>query len=214
MINIDEVVSSIRESITLVDAYLREKDEVRELIIKSGRDVIRESGYVITSLHSRRLEDAGKHYSAMKDKYLKVTELASKYPELRNSGLYFNIASEYVEAALYYILIKEGRLPSISDLGVDPVPYVQGLLDLVGELKRRILDLVRDDKYDEAYTLFKVAEAIYESVRTLDYPDPILPGVRRKTDVARSVTESLRTLLTDLESRRRLMESLRKCESS
>ena len=105
-------------------------------------------------------------------------------------------------------------LPSISDLGVDPVPYVQGLLDLVGELKRRILDLVRDDKYDEAYTLFKVAEAIYESVRTLDYPDPILPGVRRKTDVARTVTESLRTLLTDLESRRRLMESLRKCESS
>ena len=212
MIDVDLSVRNIRRSIDIIDSSLKEKDEAREKIIKIGRDVIRESGFVITFLHAGKIEEAEEHLRFMQEKFNEVTSLCTNYPELRNSGLVYNIVSEYVEAVLFHSILTLGYLPTLKELEVDPVPYLQGLLDLVGELKRRILDMLRHDMYEHALTLFNIAEAIYENARTLDYPDPILPGIRRKTDVARSVVESLRTLLTDLESRRKLMDSLKRCE--
>lgn len=211
MIRTDQVKQAILYSMKYVNNYLVAKDEVRERIIKKGRDVIKESGYVITSLHSGDTEEALKHLSRMQELFEEVRELSNRYPDLRHSGLMNNIASEYVEAMLFYSLITEGELLRLDQLPVDPVPYVQGLLDLVGEIKRHILDLLRKEEYERAMELFDVVEIIYENTRTLDFPEPILPGVRRKVDVARTVTESLRTLLTDLHSRKKLMEALESC---
>ena len=212
--NLKDVFANIRESIKAADLSLQERDTIREKVIKTGRDIVRKSGHIITSLHSGRYDEAQIYLTEMQKTYELILSVTSNYPEIRHSGLFYNIVSEYVEAVLFYNLLTNGRLPAIKELKVEPVPYIQGLLDLVGELKRRILDLLRADKFEDAVSLFKVTEAIYENVKTLDYPDPILPGVKRKTDVARSVVESLRTLLTDVESRRRLIKSLRKCERS
>ncbi len=208
-------VEAIRNSLFLnieeVRKVLEEKDGVRESIIKLGRDVIRESGYVITSIHSNRLEDALSHLKTMKDIFNKIWDLSSKFPELRYSGLMNNIASEYVEAIAFYSLITEGKIPSLEDLGVNGVHYIQGLLDVVGELKRFILDRLREEDFKIPLEFFRVAELIYELTKSLDFPEPILPGIRRKVDVARSVVESLRTLLTDIKSRRELIQVLNEC---
>ncbi|MCD6324022.1 MAG: haloacid dehalogenase [Desulfurococcales archaeon] len=208
MLALQGVKEIIRNSIEEVVKALDLKDKVREEIIKSGRDVVRESGYVITSLHSGNIEEANKHLEIMRDIFVRVWEVSGEFPELRYSGLMNNIASEYVEAVLFYGLVTDGRLPSLKELGVTPVQYVQGLLDVVGELKRYVLDKLRNGELNEAEAFFKVAEAIYESTKALDFPEPVLPGVRRKVDVARSVVESMRALLTDLRSRSELVRAI------
>lgn len=40
--------------------------------------------------------------------------------------------SEYAEAEIFYNLIKYKRLVVSGELGIDYVPYVLGLLDLIG----------------------------------------------------------------------------------
>ncbi len=211
MVRRDQVKQAILHSMKCINEYLTAKDEVREQIIRKGRDVVKESGYVITFLHSGDAEEALKHLARMQELFEELRVLSNKYPDVRHSGLMNNIASEYVEAMLFFSLITKGELPRLDQLRVDPVPYVQGLLDLVGEIKRHILDLLRRDEYERAMEFFDVAEMIYENTRTLDFPEPILPGVRRKVDIARSVIESLRTLLTDLHSRKKLMDALERC---
>jgi translin len=209
--DIDVIRNSLFLNVEKVRRVLEEKDVVRESVIKLGRDVVRESGYVITSIHSNRLDDALSHLRAMNDIFAKVWELSSKFPELRYSGLMNNIASEYVEAVVFYSIIAEGKIPSLEDLGVNGVQYIQGLLDVVGELKRFILDSLRDEDLKTSLELFRVAELIYELTKSLDFPEPLLPGIRRKVDVARSVVESLRTLLTDIKSRKELIQVLNEC---
>ncbi len=204
----DKVRDAIEKSIKEVIKELEVKDSVREEVIKLGRDVIRESGYVITSLHSGDVDEAYKHKKNMEKVFKSVWALTSKFPELRYSGLMNNIASEFVEAEVFYELVTEGKIPSIDEVGVTSVQYVQGILDVVGELKRFVLDRLRRGNLAEAENFFRVAEAFYELAKTLDFPEPILPGVRRKVDIARSLIESMRTLITDFRSRLELVRAV------
>jgi len=211
-INVEAIRKGLEESFNRIIELLSDKDTAREQIIKLGRDVIRESGYVITSLHSRDSIAAVKHLRALEEKFAEVWALSENYKDLRESGLMNNIASEYVEAEIFYNLIAKSTIPTFQELGVTPAQYVQGLLDVIGEIKRYILDLLRSHEVLKAENLFQVAEMIYEYVKPLDFPDPILPGTRRKTDVARSIIESLRGLLTDLKSRNELVNALDACK--
>jgi len=43
------------------------------------------------------------------------------------------------------------KVPSFKELGVDPVPYLQGLADVVGELRRHALDSVAKENLEEAW---------------------------------------------------------------
>ncbi len=209
-----EVEKALEASFNEVIKLLSEKDSIREQIIKLGRDVVRESGYVITSLHNRDRELASQHLQALDEVFKDVWSLSKSFTDLRESGLMNNIASEYVEAKVFYDLIIKSTLPTFQELDVSPAQFIQGILDVVGEIKRYTLDLLRTHETVKAEELFHVAEVIYEFVKQLDFPDPVLPGIRRKTDVARSIIESLRSLLTDLKSREELITALEECRRS
>ncbi len=207
-LNVNKLCSSIKGLISAANKVLTERDQVREEVIKVSRDLIRESGYTVTSIHAKDLERARKHLTQSIKLFRNLLELTRGFPEIRYTGLVYNAESEYVEAVIFYSIVVSNRIPDLSELRADPVPLIQGLLDVVGELKRYILELAGEGKFDEANEFFRIAEIIYEEVKPLDYPDPLLPGVRRKLDIARATIESLRALLIDLRSRHELMNTL------
>ena len=211
-VRIENIEEALEKSFNEITKLLSDKDTVREQIIKLGRDVIRESGYVITSLHNRDQDSAKKHLKALEDVFSEVWRLTENYSDLRESGLMNNIVSEYVEAEVFYDLIINSSIPTFQELGVTPAQFIQGILDVIGEIKRYVLDLLRSHEILKAEELFRIAEVIYEFTKPLDFPDPIIPGIRRKTDVARSIIESLRSLLTDLKSREELITALEECK--
>ncbi len=206
--SVEKAVSDIEDVVKEADERLRRIDLAREEAVKISRDVIRLSGYSITFLHKGELEKSKEALDQCEAQVKRLIEAVSPYPELMYSGLIYNALSEYVEAKVFFSIATENRVPSFTDLGVHPVPYLQGLADVVGELRRRALDRIAKGDLEEAKKSLSLMEAIYNALRGLDYPDAVLPNVRHKVDVARALIDSTKAMIVDIESRERLMKAL------
>jgi translin len=207
---VSDVIADIERSVQEADEYLRRLDAAREEAVKVSRDVIRYSGFSITYLHQGDVNKASEALGECERLVRRLIESASPYPELLHSGLVYNAVSEYVEAKVFFSLMTRAKVPSFKELGVDPVPYLQGLADAVGELRRHALDSVAKENLEEAWRALAIMETIYNALKGLDYPDSVLPNVRHKVDVARALIDSTKALLVDVQSRERLMKSMGK----
>jgi translin len=192
---IEAVQEVLRRDLEEINSLLSEKDRVREEVIKLTRDITRLSSRVVSYIHRGRFEDARRELSSLQQYVVKLLETLRGHDDLKYSGLVYNSLSEYVEATLFYAIVVENRLLSIRELGVPVVPYLQGLGDLVGELRRLIVRLLDQACVNEAENYLKVMEAIYEGLRELNYPDPLIPGVRHKVDIASRLVEDTRVLI-------------------
>jgi translin len=61
--------------------------------------------------------------------------------------------------------------------------------EVVGELRRRIMDIMREGHSQEVERLLDVMDDIYAQLVTMDFPDALTYGLRRRTDIARSIIE-------------------------
>jgi translin len=68
-----------------------------------------------------------------------------------------------------------------------------------------VLDILRQGYSDEAERLLGAWMSIYTHLVTMDYPDAVTQGLRRQTDLVRSIVEKTRGDLT-LSLRFQLME--------
>ena len=88
------------------------------------------------------------------------------------------------------------RLPIPAELGVGAAPYLNGLGEAVGELRRRLLDQLRAGRVAEAEATLQAMDAVVDLLADLDFPDGMTGGLRRTTDVARALVERSRADLT------------------
>ena len=91
--------------------------------------------------------------------------------------------------------MEEGEIKSIphpDELRVEYAAYLNGLGDVVGELRRHVLDLIRRDSFEKAEVFLGIMEDIHATLMDFDYPDAITKGLRRKTDVSRGLIEKTR----------------------
>ena len=83
-----------------------------------------------------------------------------------------------------------------GELGIGPAPYLNGLAEAVGELRRFILDSIRKDDLSRCEELLEIMDEVYTILVTMDSPDAVTRGLRRSTDMARGVLERTRGDLT------------------
>lgn len=168
----------------------------REHAITTGRKVIRASANAIRALH--RGDDAAARDLIDEARRLLVSidEATEGHPELRHAGYAEDAAKEFAEASLTAVIFAGDRIPLPADLGVDPVPYLHGLGETVGECRRRLLDRLREGDLLEAEALLDAMDSIVDLLASLDYPDGMTSGLRRTTDVSRSLVERSRSDLT------------------
>ncbi len=209
----DELAEGIRKAVSEIASYLSEKDEVRENAIKMSRELIRRSGYAVTYIVAGDLDRAAEELNEARKIKDELMRLVEPHPELLYTGLIYNCTSEYVEAELLYRIVREEPIPGHRELGVPPIPYLQGLGDVVGELRRMCLEKIRRGDYEEAFKYLELMEAVYMELRILDYPDALIPGVRRKADIARRLVEETKALLVDLARRKELLDEMKKLEA-
>lgn len=89
-------------------------------------------------------------------------------------------------------LVSGAELPGPETIGVDDAAYLNGLAETVGELRRHTLDVLRKGDLERCEELLGAMEDIYAVLVTVDYPDGVTAGLRRSTDVARSIIERTR----------------------
>lgn len=202
------MMDKIKEIVEEIDSFLKTKDEAREQIIKITRDVIREAGYAVTEASAGNTKSARAHLEKALKSWGEVVEIISGHEELKYSGIIYNAAMELAEAAIFLSIVDGASIPGPEEIGVHRIPYLLGLLDTVGELRRYATARVRENDFEKAWEAFRAAEVIYLTTKFMDYPDRLVPGLKRKIDVARYSVEELRRFLTDMESRAKLIDEL------
>ena len=183
---------------------LESVQESRDHILTGSRRVISLCSRSIIMVHRRRPGEAASL----------LEEAASILESLRRKALpqtahYLVVAEqEYVEARSLLGITRDGMIPSREDLGVMPDSYILGLLDVVGELKRLMLDQIRAGDPHAADRTFGVMEYLYLELYPSSMYDKVLKESRRKMDVCRIILEDARSVITEERRRRDLMRAM------
>ena len=160
-------------------------EKKRENVIASSRSIIRATKKIIHSIHVG--EEYGTAVNDLKKDVLSLKGLESELVHSAEDAL-----MEYSETCIFAAVVEKRDVPTYSELNVMSRAWALGLADSLGEIRRMILNLLLAGDKKNAEYLFKRMETICEAVMSFDVPDAILP-IRRKQDVARSVTEKTRT---------------------
>jgi translin len=190
-------------------AVLDARFTARERGITGSRKVIRSSANGIRALHRGEWEAAASLIAEAGSELADITDALAGHPDIMFAGFVSDAAKEYAEASITAALFKGEPVPGFADLGVDPVPYLHGLGEAVGELRRRLLDLLRAGDVEQAETTLEAMDGIVDLLAEMDYPDGMTNGLRRTTDVARALVERSRSDLTATVVQERLREDLR-----
>ena len=181
----------------------------REKGITGSRKVIRASANGIRALHRGEWDQAEGLIQEAEAELAEITVALADQPEMKHAGFISDAAKEYAEARITQAVFQERDSPSFEDLGMDPIPYLHGLGEAVGEMRRRMLDLLRDERLEEAEATLHHMDEIVDLLAAVDYPDGMTSGLRRTTDVSRSLVERSRSDLTTTIVQERLRNDLR-----
>jgi translin len=185
----------------------------REKSYTGSRLVIRASANAIRALHRNEWDEASQLVGQAGALLGEITDTLAGHPDVLHAGFVADAAKEYAEARITEALFRDQPVPGFSELGIDPVPYLNGLGEAVGELRRRMLDLLRDGNVASAETALEAMDEIVDLLASMDYPDGMTSGLRRTTDVARSLVERSRSDLTATVVQERLRQDLAKPRS-
>lgn len=192
-----------------VHAEFDARNQARDKALVQARQVIRNSAQAIRAIHRMDREEAKIKLSEAKHLVEQLRDDLSNYPELFYAGYTQDALKEYVEAEITTALIQNQELPLPSELNVEPAVYLNGLAEVGGELRRRTLDILRQGYSDEAERLLGLMDEIYALLITVDYPDALTYGLRRKTDLARGIVERTRGDMTISLREQRLTKAMK-----
>ncbi len=189
----------------------KSQDQAREKILGLGRETIRFSSYAIRSIHRRQLEEARENLNGAQETVAKLKAVLNEYPDM-SSNLAYDAQKEYAEARLTLALATDGNIPSPEDLGIGYAAYLNGMGEAVGEMRRYLLDNLRRGDLAPCEDILSTMDDIYSVLVTMDFPDALTGGLRRTTDVVRSILEKTRGDLTQALSQKKLEDKLKSLE--
>ena len=105
------------------------------------------------------------------------------------AGFLHDAEKEYAEAVLTAALVEGTSVPSHVTLRVEAPAWLNGLAEAASELRRHLLDRLREGQIGVAEDLLAAMEDVYESLVGVDYPDAVTAGLRRSADALRAVLE-------------------------
>jgi len=184
----------------------------RDQILSQTRTLTRHCANAIRAIHRDENELAQEDLVQAEILVKGFQHAKQAYPDLYYAGYTQDALKEFAEASIVCALLMSLDLPSPEDLGVEFATYLQGLAEAVGELRRRCLDDLLHEHPEEAVCLLEHMDDIYAILVTMDYPDAITGGLRRLTDLARSIIERTRGDLTLSLRQEKLEQSLQRLE--
>ena len=201
-------LKNVKTTLNKIAKELGDTQDAREFLLKNTREIIILCSRSIIAIHKGDLK-TGKNN-------LKQAEiLLKKYRKKANAGLRRYLITpeqEFVEATCLIAIVEKKEIPSNIKLSVMSESYVLGLLDCIGELKRRVFDEIRIGDIDEAIRVFEIMENLYLHLYTFSMYDKVVKEARRKIDVNRMLVEDVRSAITEEKRRTELIRTLQKLE--
>lgn len=172
------------------------RNAARDRALATARGLTRACSLAIRAAHRLETDILAGHLSEARSLADALRAGLRDHPDLFHAGYTQDALKEFVEASATCALIQDQPLPTPEELGVGGATYLNGLAEVVGELRRRTLDILRHGYSQEAERLLGAMDDIYAVLVSMDYPDAITNGLRRQTDLARSIIEKTRGDIT------------------
>ncbi len=179
-------------SLAAIDRHLKEREARRDGLHERARRLRRRAQGSMARLHEGSDESA---------ELAEIRREAAQLSEwLRGEGhgeegLAHDALQESVEAALLGAIVSSSRLPGPEELGVDVEIYLLGLGDVVGEVRRLVLDRLGEGDLAGAERDLALMDHLLRSLMRFDTTRAIV-ALKPKQDMARALLERTRGDLT------------------
>jgi translin len=192
---------------------LADKNTAREAGIGRCRDSIRNSANSIRAVHRGDFALAEELSGKAGTLLAEAKQALRDHQDIRYAGFVHDAEKEFAEASLTLAFIGDHEsLPRPADLDVELAAYLNGLAEAVGELRRYLLDTLREGDVARCEECLAVMDEVYGILVTFDYPDGMTGGLRRSTDNVRGILERTRGDLTLAVRQRDLEQKLARFE--
>ncbi|MGB9756233.1 MAG: hypothetical protein ACPLVJ_00410 [Candidatus Bathyarchaeales archaeon] len=203
---------SLRSILRDIGKELKEKEKVKENLQKKMRKATSLSKQAILMIHQKRLREAKRLIEEAKKIIVSLNDASIAYPDIIYSGLFSAALQEYSEACIFLKLIEEAEFATPKEVNVPSVDYVLGLADVIGEYRRFALDALREGDIKSCEKCLRIMDEIYVELMAMDEAYMLVPGLRRKCDIARKIIETTRGDITQEARRSELEKQLKKLE--
>lgn len=204
----------VRKILTKIDKELKERKTIKDELYDAMRKATRLSKRAIFSIHKEKLKEAKKLLVEADKLFDTLNEIPTKHKQLAYAGIVDAAFQEYAEANIFIELVRDRVFVTPERIKVPSTSYLLGLADVVGELRRRVLDSLRKGDTKDAEKNLETMELIYSELIGMDEALHSVSELRRKSDIARRIIEATRGDVT-IEVRRRCLEhSIEKLEKT
>lgn len=180
----------------------------REQGLAACRRTIRACGNAIRAVHRQDAALAATLTDEARTALREAQAALGPHPRVAFAGFLHDAEKEYAEAMLTAALVAGTPLPTATDAGLGVPAWLCGLAEAASELRRHLLDRIREGDLARGEELLGAMEDVYDLLVTVDYPDAITGGLRRATDALRAVLERSRSDVTTTVIQSRLRAAL------
>lgn len=175
-----------------IEAHLRQRELARDDLYERARRLRRLAQGAMGRIHAgsvatKEITDVGRALQEFSERLQKEGRA--------DDGIARDALQESVEALLLGAIVTEAELPGPAELGVDPEPYLLGLGDVVGEVRRLVLRALTEGQIDRAEIHLELMELIYHALMRFDAPRAVV-ALKPKQDTARALLERTRGEVT------------------
>lgn len=166
-------------------------DKQREELIQVTRKLNRISGKAIAMIvKSKPIDD---HVKEANGHMERIVSLMKNLGELTSWSTASAGVEEFVEMRALLAIVNRSNIPTPNELQVPPWTWILGVADVIGELRRMILNHLIDKDYEEVRYLLGSMQMLYEEFAGLDFSKSITGALRKKIDVSRALIERTET---------------------
>jgi translin len=183
---------SLAVAIAAIDDELADANRARETALVSCRRVIRAAGSSIRAIHQLDAGAARTLAERAEEALREAQRVLSPFPAVSHAGFLQDAEKEYTEARAVAALVAGEPVPTRGDLGVAAAAWMRGMAEAASELRRHLLDRMRDGDVGRGESLLAAMDDVYNALVVVDYPDALTNGLRRTLDALRAVLERSR----------------------
>lgn len=187
---------------------LEDKHRARETALAACRRTIQACAASIRAVHRDEFDGAEDLAGKAAAHLAEAAEALAGHPDVRYAGFVHDAAKEYAEARMTLAFVRGDPIPRAADLGVEVQAFLNGMAEAASELRRYLLDQLRQGRPERGEELLATMDEVYSLLVTVDFPEAMTGHLRRTTDQLRAVLERTRGDLTTSLLQSRLLDGI------
>ena len=174
------------QAVSLKESSAVSKDlaATRDRALGEGRQITRLAANSVRATHRGEIDEAERLLAEARERMMTLAGELRPYPSIYWAGYVQDAMKEAAEAAITLAIVADRPLPEPAELGTEDAAYLNAMAEAASELRRQVLDRLRENDLPRAEYLLGTMDDIYSALVTVDFPDAITGGLRRTTDAS------------------------------